>query len=117
MLPFNHQSIDDLLLQLMYTRKSTLLLLRSLSEADLSKAGTANGKSVTVNAIFWIIAGHCAASPQCAYYSLPYQFRFNCSGLTGDFPRSHRLDKLIPKSRTALLCKIGLIKHIGRCLK
>ncbi len=55
---FNLQSIDDLLLQLMYTRKSTLLLLRSLSEADLSKAGTANGKSVTVNAVFWIIAGH-----------------------------------------------------------
>jgi uncharacterized damage-inducible protein DinB len=55
---FNHQSIDDLLLQLMYTRKSTLLLLRSLSEADLSKTGTANGKSVTANAIFWIIAGH-----------------------------------------------------------
>lgn len=55
---FNHQSIDDLLLQLMYTRKSTLLLLRSLNETDLSKAGTANGKSVTANAVFWIIAGH-----------------------------------------------------------
>jgi len=55
---FNHQSIDDLLLQLMYTRKSTLLLLRSLSETDLNKAGTANGKSVTANAVFWIIAGH-----------------------------------------------------------
>lgn len=55
---FNHQSVDDLLFQLMYTRKSTLLLLRSLSEETLSRSGTANGKQITVNALFWIIAGH-----------------------------------------------------------
>lgn len=55
---FNHQSVDDLLFQFMYTRKSTLLLLRSFSEEELSRIGTANGKQITVNALFWIMAGH-----------------------------------------------------------
>ena len=55
---FNRQSVDDLLFQFMYTRKSTLLLLRSLSEEELSLSGTANGKHITVNALFWIMAGH-----------------------------------------------------------
>jgi hypothetical protein len=55
---FNRQSVDELLFQFMYTRKSTLLLLRSLSEEELSNSGTANGKHITVNALFWIMAGH-----------------------------------------------------------
>jgi uncharacterized damage-inducible protein DinB len=39
-------------------RKSNLYLIRSLNEDELNRAGSANGKQMTVRALVYIIAGH-----------------------------------------------------------
>lgn len=55
---FNSQSIDDLLQNLSAIRKSTLHLLKSLSQEALVRRGNANGFEVSARAIAFIIAGH-----------------------------------------------------------
>lgn len=40
------------------TRAATLSLLRTLPEAAWTRSGTANGKTVSVRALAWVIVGH-----------------------------------------------------------
>lgn len=54
----NTRSLDSLKEEFSAVRKSTDLLLRSLSEAQLSEQGTSSGKPATANAIAYVIFGH-----------------------------------------------------------
>ena len=55
---FGEKTIDGLLTEFMYVRKSSVHLLNGLHEDALERKGIANKKEVTVTAIFWIMAGH-----------------------------------------------------------
>ena len=55
---FDRQTVRELLDNLAAVRTSTVHLLKSLTEDDWKRSGTANGSEVTVNALAWIIAGH-----------------------------------------------------------
>ncbi|MDX1477308.1 MAG: DinB family protein [Saprospiraceae bacterium] len=55
-----HRQLEDLILEFGAVRSATIQLLRSLEDADYDKRGTASGAGVTVRALAFIIAGHCA---------------------------------------------------------
>lgn len=55
---FRSRTVDDLLEELWSVRAGTLSLARHLPPEALSRAGSANGASVTVRALLYIIAGH-----------------------------------------------------------
>lgn len=55
---YDNWSLNDLAASFAALREANLLLLRGLSEAALSRAGTANGKPVTARAIAFATAGH-----------------------------------------------------------
>ena len=52
------RDIDDIMRELKAVRSATIELFASFDAEALSKAGTANGKHITVPALGWIIAGH-----------------------------------------------------------
>lgn len=52
------RKIEDLMRELHAVRQSSIELFESFDDEALGKAGTANGKHVTVPALGWIIAGH-----------------------------------------------------------
>lgn len=52
------RSFADLKEEFVVTRRSTDILLRSLSEAQLSETGTASGNPVSAQAIAYIVFGH-----------------------------------------------------------
>ena len=54
----NGRSTTELLVELRSVRGSTLALLRSLPEEASVRTGIANGNSVSVRALAYIIAGH-----------------------------------------------------------
>jgi uncharacterized protein (TIGR03083 family) len=54
----NGRSATDLLAELRSVREATLALVRSLSDDVSIRSGIANGKSVTVRALVYIIGGH-----------------------------------------------------------
>lgn len=55
---FDNQSLKDLLDHFACVRQSTIHLVKSLSDAVLSRKGMANNNEVTVRALLTIIAGH-----------------------------------------------------------
>lgn len=52
------RTLADLLGELRVVRASTLMLLRHLPQAAVTRIGTASDKPVSVRAMAWIIAGH-----------------------------------------------------------
>ena len=54
----NDRSTTDLLAELKSVRRATLALLQSLTEEASMRSGHANGKSVSVRALAYVIAGH-----------------------------------------------------------
>lgn len=54
----NGRSTTELLSELKSVRKATLSLLESLSTEDSMRSGVANGKSISVRAMAYVIAGH-----------------------------------------------------------
>jgi uncharacterized damage-inducible protein DinB len=55
---FDERPLDDLIEDYERVRDATLSLFNGLDDEALVRRGTANGKSVSVRAIAWIIAGH-----------------------------------------------------------
>jgi hypothetical protein len=55
---FATRSLDDLIEEFEAVRASTIHLASHLSAEALARRGSANGNSVTVRALFYIIAGH-----------------------------------------------------------
>lgn len=55
---FNALSLQELLENFHITRKSTLQLIKSLSNEAFLRRGNANGSEVSVRALVYIIAGH-----------------------------------------------------------
>ncbi|MBU3679328.1 MAG: DinB family protein [Candidatus Kapabacteria bacterium] len=55
---FDAQPVSHLIEELISVRHATITLLRSLTPDEQLRSGTANGKPITVRALFWIIAGH-----------------------------------------------------------
>jgi len=54
----NGRSTTELLAELKSVRQATLSLLESLASEDSIRTGIANGKSVSVRALAYVIAGH-----------------------------------------------------------
>ncbi len=54
----NSRSTSELLAELKSVRRATLSLLESLTTADTERTGVANGKSISVRAMAYVIAGH-----------------------------------------------------------
>ena len=54
----NARTMDSLLTELEATRRSTVAMLEGLPAEAWARVGTASGKSVSVRALAWIIAGH-----------------------------------------------------------
>ena len=52
------RTLKDLLEEHDLVRSSSIALFRSFPLEALNRAGTANGRSITVRAIGWVIAGH-----------------------------------------------------------
>ena len=58
--PVDHLSVEDLTSDFMAVRSATYTLLNSLVPEQWMMLGTASGTAVSVRAIAYIIAGHCA---------------------------------------------------------
>lgn len=54
----NARSASELLAELKSVRGATLSLLESLTTAESERSGMANGKSISVRALAYVIAGH-----------------------------------------------------------
>ena len=54
----NARTMDSLLAELDATRRATVAMLEGLPAEAWARVGTASGKSVSVRALAWIIAGH-----------------------------------------------------------
>lgn len=54
----DRRSLIDLLHEYDVVREASLLLFQSLPPEALDRSGMANGRSITVRAIGWVIAGH-----------------------------------------------------------
>jgi hypothetical protein len=55
---FGSRSVGDLLEELQVVRASTIHLAKSLGADAMARRGTASGHSISVRALFYIIAGH-----------------------------------------------------------
>lgn len=55
---FDGRTLNSLLGELTAIRRATLAFFRSLDASTLTRRVTANGVSVTVRALAWIVAGH-----------------------------------------------------------
>lgn len=55
---FNKRELSDLNYEFRLLRESNILLAKSFDKAALQRRGVANGKEVTVLALFYIISGH-----------------------------------------------------------
>ena len=55
---FSNRSLESILQEYKNLREANLALFESLTPAMLSKKGSANGNSVSVRALIWILAGH-----------------------------------------------------------
>ena len=55
---FDERTIPDLTSELEYVRRSTIGLLGSLNDEELSRRGTSNNNEISVRAVCFIIAGH-----------------------------------------------------------
>ena len=55
---FEEQSLHNLIEQYQHNRLSSMALFNTFSEEILNRQGIANGSSLTVRAILWMVAGH-----------------------------------------------------------
>lgn len=55
---FERRSLADLAAEFAAVRDGTLALARSLDAAAIARRGLANGKSISVGSLAWVIAGH-----------------------------------------------------------
>lgn len=55
---FDSRTIESLALELHLVRASTIAFVRGLDPAVQANQGTANGASITVRALCWVVAGH-----------------------------------------------------------
>ena len=55
----SHRSLKEMVHEFQAVRSATLSLFNSFGQQELSRKGTANGNSVSVNAIGFTIIGHC----------------------------------------------------------
>ena len=55
---FNRRSLENLVDEFHMVRQSTIAFLKSLTKTSLSAIGKANGKEISVIALFYIIGGH-----------------------------------------------------------
>jgi uncharacterized damage-inducible protein DinB len=55
---FERRSLGDIAAEFSAVRDATLALVRSLDPAAVARRGVANGKSISVGALAWVIAGH-----------------------------------------------------------
>ena len=55
----DHRSLISLKSEFLALRNSSRVLFESFSKSEMKKAGTANDKKVTVQALAYIIPGHC----------------------------------------------------------
>jgi len=55
---YETQEESDILAQYKATRMATMVLLNSFSSKQWNQMGQANGKSISVRALAWMIAGH-----------------------------------------------------------
>jgi uncharacterized damage-inducible protein DinB len=55
---FNNQTLQELAAEFKTLREANLYMLRALTNQQLAATGVANGYSITVNAIVYIMAGH-----------------------------------------------------------
>ncbi|MCO5260205.1 MAG: DinB family protein [Crocinitomicaceae bacterium] len=55
---FNDRSMEDLIEEFIYVRKSAIILYKSLREEDLKRMGTASNKPVSARALFGFLVGH-----------------------------------------------------------
>jgi hypothetical protein len=56
--PYNHISLEDLLSEFRLVRQANLAMFRTLDSESWNRSGVANGNSVSVRAIAFIMAGH-----------------------------------------------------------
>jgi hypothetical protein len=55
---FNSRTLDDLLEEFVYVRKSAISLYKSFRDEDLKRIGTASNKAVSARALFGFLIGH-----------------------------------------------------------
>lgn len=55
---FAHRTLDDLISEFEYLRRSSICLFNGLDEEAMSRRGTANDNEVSVRALAFIMAGH-----------------------------------------------------------
>lgn len=55
---FERRSLADVAAEFAAVRDATLALVKSLDAAAIGRSGMANGKSISVAALAWVIAGH-----------------------------------------------------------
>jgi uncharacterized damage-inducible protein DinB len=55
---FDRRPLTELVTDYEIARQGTLALFRGFDEEAMTRRGTANGKTISVRAIAWIIAGH-----------------------------------------------------------
>jgi hypothetical protein len=55
---FNSRTINNLMQEWLYLRKSNIILFENFGDAALSRRGVSNNKEVTVLALMYIMAGH-----------------------------------------------------------
>lgn len=56
----SQRSLSDILTEIEAVRSASLALVRSLDETAVQQVGTASGKSISVRALIWMMAGHFA---------------------------------------------------------
>jgi hypothetical protein len=56
--PIDRYNYSDLVDELVMLRQANLFFFKSLSDEDMKKKGTANGNTVSVGALLFIICGH-----------------------------------------------------------
>ena len=56
--PHNERSLESILEEFTYLRKSNLALFETFNEIELTRKGMASGRLVTVRAFLYVIAGH-----------------------------------------------------------
>jgi hypothetical protein len=55
---FDATPLPELVDELALVRRSSLVVLRRLEEAEWARTGTASGKPISVRALAWVMAGH-----------------------------------------------------------
>jgi hypothetical protein len=55
---FNRRRVADLIDELSFQRRSNVILIRSLTDEEMARVGSASGNSMSARAAIYILAGH-----------------------------------------------------------